>query len=81
MTIDTSQLTTKVKNTVFTYISVTLSFTQTIPVVSVQQAVEEINEIPEFSISQSVSARAIVRSENIMNTMIPDLRVGRVREP
>jgi hypothetical protein len=56
----------RVKNTFSSYISVTLSFTQTIPAVSAQQAVEEIDEIPEFSISQSVAARAIVRSEHII---------------
>jgi hypothetical protein len=60
---------------------VTLPFTQVMPAVSVQHAVEEIDEIPEFSISQSVAARAIVRSEHRMNTIYPVLRVGRVREP
>jgi hypothetical protein len=69
------------------YISVTLSFTQIIgfsqsPTTqnfSVQHAVEEIDEIPEFSISQSVAARAKVRIEHRMTTMYPVLRDGRGR--
>jgi hypothetical protein len=60
---------------------VTLPFTQTIPDVSVQHAVEEIDDIPELSISQSVAARAIVRSEHRMNTMNPFLRIERGRIP
>jgi hypothetical protein len=51
------------------------------PAVSVQQAVEEIDEIPELSISQSVAESAIVRSEHRMITMNPVLRIGRGQEP
>jgi hypothetical protein len=51
------------------------------PAVSVQQAVEEIEEIPELSISQSVAARAIVTSEHTMKTMNPVLRIVRGRVP
>jgi 5,10-methylenetetrahydrofolate reductase len=64
-------------NTMNSYISITLSFIQTIPDVSVQQAVEEIDEIPELSISQSVAERVAVRSEHRMNTMKPVLYIGR----
>jgi hypothetical protein len=63
------------------YISVTLPSTQTMPEVLVQQAVEEIDEIPEFSISQSVAARAIVRSEHIITTLNTNLRFVRERAP
>jgi hypothetical protein len=49
------------------------------PIVSVQQAVEEIDGIPEFNISQSVAARTVVRSEHIMNTMNPVLLIVRGR--
>jgi hypothetical protein len=55
-------------NKEISYISVTLPSTQTMPEISAQQAVEEIDEIPEFSISQSVAASETVRSEQIMNT-------------
>jgi hypothetical protein len=47
------------------------------PVVSVQQAVEEINDIPELSISQSVAAIVAVKSEHKMRTMNPVLRIGK----
>jgi hypothetical protein len=67
-------------NTDKSYISVTLSLTQTIAAVLVQQALEEIDEIPEFSISQSVAAMVAVRSEHRMNTRKPVLIFGLVRE-
>jgi hypothetical protein len=66
----------KTKNS---YISVTLPLTQTIPGVSVQHAVEEINGMPEFSISQSVAARAILRSENRITNKNPFMCIGRVK--
>jgi ABC-type antimicrobial peptide transport system permease subunit len=59
------------------YISVTLSFTQTIPSVSVQHAVEEIAGIPELSISQSVAAIVEVKSAHKMSTMNPFLCIGK----
>jgi hypothetical protein len=62
------------------YIFVTLPFTQDIPAVSVQHAVEEIAGMPEFSISQSVAAKAIVKSAHKRNTMNPVLGFARGRE-
>jgi hypothetical protein len=47
----------------------------------VQHAVEEIDDIPEFSISQSVAARAIVKSTHNMNNMKPFFRFGLRRVP
>jgi hypothetical protein len=66
-----------VLNTGNSYISFTLPLMQTIPAVSVQQAVEEIDEIPEFSISQSVAARAKVKNEHRMKIMRPVLCIWR----
>jgi hypothetical protein len=63
------------------YISVTLLCTQTMPEVLVQQAVEEIDVIPEFNISQSLAARFIVRREHRMNTIYPVLRFVGGRAP
>jgi hypothetical protein len=65
-------------NTVTSYINITLPSLQAIPAV-LQQAVEEIDEIPEFSISQSVAARAIFKIEQRMNIRKPVLRIGRGR--
>jgi mannose/fructose/N-acetylgalactosamine-specific phosphotransferase system component IID len=53
--------------------STTLPFTQTIPAVSVQQDVEEIEEIPEFNISQSVAAKVTVMIDKIMIKVYPVL--------
>jgi hypothetical protein len=53
--------------------SVTLPFTQTIPEVSVQQDVEEIERIPEFNISQSVDAKVTVMIDKIMIKVYPVL--------
>jgi hypothetical protein len=66
-------------NTTYSYIFVTLPFLHDIPLVSEQQAVEEIDDIPELSIPQSVAARAIVRNEHRLNIMYPILCIGRGR--
>jgi hypothetical protein len=41
----------------------------------VQHAVEEIDEIPEFNISQSVAAKIVVKREHIMTDLKPVLRI------